>query len=177
VMHTGTCDVCKGTGAKPGTTSKTCTHCHGTGQISQARRTPFGQFITSTPCPHCSGTGKIIESPCSSCNGRGRVRRPRTLSIRIPAGIGSGDRIPHRGEGDAGVRGGPPGDLYIFVHIDPHPCRHSFRFDPPSARQGDAKTPRARERRPTRESRGRCSNTPLRTGTGTAFGKVKDAFV
>ncbi len=121
VMRTDTCDVCKGTGAKPGTTPKTCTYCHGTGQISQARRTPFGQFITSSPCPHCSGAGKIIESPCSSCNGRGRVRRPRTLSIRIPAGIGSGDRIPHRGEGEAGVRGGPPGDLYIFVHIDPHP--------------------------------------------------------
>jgi len=120
IMRTETCDVCGGSGAKPGTSPKTCPHCHGTGQISQARRTPFGQFITSTPCTYCNGAGSIIESPCSSCNGRGRVRRPRTLSISIPAGIESGSRLRVPGEGESGTRGGPPGDLYVVVHIDPH---------------------------------------------------------
>ena len=120
IMRTETCDVCGGSGAKPGTSPKTCPHCRGTGQISQARRTPFGQFITSTSCTYCNGAGSIIESPCSSCNGRGRVRRSRTLSISIPAGIESGSRLRVAGEGESGTRGGPPGDLYVVVHIDPH---------------------------------------------------------
>jgi len=121
VMRTETCDACGGSGAKSGTKPKTCPHCRGTGQISQARRTPFGQFITSTPCPHCNGAGTIIESPCESCNGAGRLRRSRTLSVSIPAGIESGSRLRVAGEGEAGVRGGPPGDLYVIVHVDPHP--------------------------------------------------------
>ena len=120
IMRTETCDVCGGNGAKPGTSPKTCPHCRGTGQINQARHTPFGQFITSAPCTYCSGTGRIIESPCSSCNGRGRVRRPRTLSISIPAGIESGSRLRVPGEGESGIRGGPPGDLYVVMHVDPH---------------------------------------------------------
>ncbi|MEA2003883.1 MAG: DnaJ domain-containing protein, partial [archaeon] len=111
IMRTETCDVCGGSGAKPGTSPKTCPHCRGTGQINQARRTPFGQFITSTSCTYCNGAGSIIESPCSSCNGRGRVRRSRTLSISIPAGIESGSRLRVAGEGESGTRGGPPGDL------------------------------------------------------------------
>ncbi|MEA1944481.1 MAG: molecular chaperone DnaJ [Euryarchaeota archaeon] len=121
IMRTETCDVCGGSGAKPGTSPKTCPHCRGTGQISQARRTPFGQFITSSPCTHCGGKGKIIESPCSSCHGSGRVRRTRTISISIPAGIESGSRLRVSGEGEHGVRGGPSGDLYVIVHVDPHP--------------------------------------------------------
>ncbi|MCD6208170.1 MAG: molecular chaperone DnaJ [Methanosarcinales archaeon] len=121
VMRVETCDVCGGSGAKPGTTKKTCRYCDGTGQASQVKRTPFGQFVTTSTCTHCHGTGEIIESPCSSCNGIGRVRRPRTISITVPAGIESGSRMRIPGEGESGVRGGPAGDLYVVVHIDPHP--------------------------------------------------------
>ena len=121
VMRVETCDVCGGSGAKPGTTKKTCHYCNGTGQASRVKRTPFGQFMTTSTCAHCHGTGETIESPCSSCNGIGRVRRPRTLSITVPAGIESGSRMRIPGEGESGVRGGPSGDLYVVVHIDPHP--------------------------------------------------------
>ena len=121
LMRTETCDTCGGSGAKPGTYPKTCANCRGTGQVSQARRTPFGQFITSTPCRQCHGTGMVIESPCGSCNGTGRVRRAKTISVSIPAGIESGSRLRVAGEGEHGVQGGPPGDLYVVMHIDPDP--------------------------------------------------------
>ena len=120
LMRTETCDTCGGSGAKPGTSPKTCANCKGAGQVNQVRRTPFGQFITSTPCRQCRGTGKVIESPCSSCNGTGRVRRARTISVSIPAGIETGSRLRIVGEGEHGVHGGPPGDLYVVMHIEPN---------------------------------------------------------
>lgn len=120
------CDTCDGSGAKPGTAPTTCTHCQGTGQVGQSRRTPFGQFITTSTCKQCGGTGKVIESVCTTCQGAGRARRARTITISVPAGIESGSRIRIAGEGEAGTRGGPPGDLYVIVHVDPDPI---FRRD------------------------------------------------
>ncbi len=122
LMRTETCDTCGGSGAKPGTSPKTCANCHGAGQVNQVRRTPFGQFITSTPCGQCRGTGKVIESPCSTCKGTGRVRRARAISVSVPAGIETGSRLRVAGEGEHGVHGGPPGDLYVVMHIEPDPA-------------------------------------------------------
>ncbi|RZN39759.1 MAG: molecular chaperone DnaJ [Methanosarcinales archaeon] len=122
LMRTETCDTCSGSGAKPGTSPKTCANCRGAGQVNQVRRTPFGQFITSTPCTQCRGTGKIIESPCSTCKGTGRVRRARTIPVSVPAGIETGSRLRVAGEGEHGVQGGPPGDLYVVMHIEPDPA-------------------------------------------------------
>lgn len=115
------CTECGGTGAKKGTTSETCSHCHGTGQVQQSQRTPLGIFSTTTTCPKCHGTGKIIKEPCRKCGGTGKVRSKRKLSVHIPAGIDDGQSISLRGQGSAGVNGGPAGDVYITVGIRPHP--------------------------------------------------------
>jgi molecular chaperone DnaJ len=112
-----TCEACSGTGAKAGTKPKTCQHCHGHGRI---RHTQGGFFTLERTCPSCQGRGQTIEDPCSSCSGSGRVTRERTLSINIPPGVEDGTRIRLGGEGEAGLRGGPPGDLYIFLSIGAH---------------------------------------------------------
>jgi molecular chaperone DnaJ len=112
-----TCESCSGTGAKPGTKPKACPMCAGQGKVRHAQ----GFFTLERTCPNCQGRGQVIESPCASCAGSGRVMRERTLSVNIPAGVEDGTRIRLAGEGEAGVRGGPPGDLYIFLSIGAHP--------------------------------------------------------
>lgn len=112
-----TCETCSGSGAKPGTEPSTCASCGGAGQV----RMQQGFFSISRPCPSCGGRGKIIKSPCSTCSGSGQTNRSHTLKITLPAGIDDGQRLRLQGEGEAGVEGGPAGDLYVVVHIKPHP--------------------------------------------------------
>lgn len=115
-----TCDTCGGTGARPGTAPKTCPSCHGTGQVRHTQQTPFGTFTRISTCPRCRGEGTVIEDPCPTCHGEGKVRKLRTISLKVPAGVDSGSRLRVAGEGEAGTRGGPPGDLYVYVHVRPH---------------------------------------------------------
>jgi molecular chaperone DnaJ len=112
-----TCETCHGSGAKPGTQPVTCTTCGGHGQV----RMQQGFFSIQQTCPKCHGTGKMVQNPCPTCQGVGRIKQHKTLSVKIPKGIDEGDRIRLSGEGEAGVNGGPPGDLYVVVHIEPHP--------------------------------------------------------
>ena len=114
------CPTCKGTGAKPGTSAETCSHCHGTGQIQTQQRTILGYMTNVTTCPHCQGSGKIIKEPCRDCRGTGKVRKTRTVEIDIPAGIDDGQTMQLSGQGEAGERGGPSGDLLITVRVRPH---------------------------------------------------------
>jgi len=111
-----TCEVCSGAGAKPGTRPKTCLTCGGTGRLRHQQ----GFFTLERTCASCQGRGQVIDNPCPSCGGAGRVTRERTLSVNIPAGVEDGTRIRLGGEGEAGLRGGPGGDLYIFLSIEPH---------------------------------------------------------
>ncbi len=110
------CDECSGTGAKPGTAPTTCGTCHGSGRV----RASQGFFSVERTCPTCHGRGEVISDPCSKCSGQGRVTEERSLSVNIPAGIEDGTRIRLSGEGEAGMRGGPTGDLYIFLSVKPH---------------------------------------------------------
>jgi molecular chaperone DnaJ len=110
------CETCKGSGAKPGTAAKTCHTCNGQGQV----RMQQGFFSIQQTCPTCHGTGKVIPEPCTTCSGAGRVKKHKTLSVKIPSGVDNGDRIRLSGEGEAGVNGGPPGDLYVVVQLKPH---------------------------------------------------------
>jgi molecular chaperone DnaJ len=119
IPKTETCDVCGGSGAKTGTSPKTCTTCGGTGQIQRTQNTPFGRFMTTSTCTTCHGHGNIIDEPCTTCRGGGQVRRKKKISVKIPAGIDSGARLRIAGEGEAGERGAPPGDLYIDIHVIP----------------------------------------------------------
>jgi molecular chaperone DnaJ len=111
-----TCEACSGTGAKAGTRPRACSTCGGQGRVRHAQ----GFFTLERTCPACQGRGQVIEDPCSSCSGSGRVTRERTLSVNIPAGVEDGTRIRLAGEGEAGVRGGPAGDLYIFLSLEAH---------------------------------------------------------
>ncbi len=110
------CETCEGSGAKPGSGPTQCGTCKGVGRV----RVQQGFFTIERSCPHCNGEGRVIADPCTDCSGQGRVRRERTLSVDIPAGIEDGTRIRLSGEGEAGPRGGPEGDLYIFVHVKEH---------------------------------------------------------
>jgi molecular chaperone DnaJ len=110
------CDTCSGSGAKPGTSVKTCGTCGGSGQVQMQQ----GFFAVQRTCHVCSGSGQQIESPCGTCRGQGVVRKQKTLSVKIPAGVDTGNRIRLSGEGEAGVRGGPNGDLYVQVHVKKH---------------------------------------------------------
>mgnify|MGYP001812568196 CR=1 FL=1 len=111
------CESCSGTGAKPGTTPSSCSTCGGYGKV----RASQGFFTIERTCPACQGRGEVIDDPCEDCNGLGRVARERTLSVNIPAGVEDGTRIRLAGEGEAGLRSGPPGDLYIFLALKPDP--------------------------------------------------------
>ena len=111
-----TCETCHGSGAKPGTQPRTCETCHGSGQV----RLSQGFFSIQQTCPTCHGTGKVIPDPCATCRGAGRVKKHKTLAVKIPAGVDEGDRIRLSGEGEAGVNGGPPGDLYVVIHLGAH---------------------------------------------------------
>lgn len=110
------CPACRGTGAKPGTLPKTCPTCNGRGTVSQNQ----GLFAFSRPCPTCGGRGTVVEEPCATCRGSGAVEMPRTIKVKIPAGINDGGRVRFPGKGEAGPLGGPPGDLYVNVHVKPH---------------------------------------------------------
>ncbi len=111
-----TCTTCDGSGAKPGTGMSTCRHCSGAGKVRAAQ----GFFTIERTCPVCNGRGQILEQPCTDCGGQGRRQKNKTLSVDIPKGIEDGTRIRLANEGEAGLRGGPPGDLYIFISIKPH---------------------------------------------------------
>jgi len=111
------CETCKGTGARAGTQPATCPSCRGAGQV----RISQGPFSIAQTCPRCHGSGSIIPNPCSACSGTGRTKLHKTLAVKIPAGVDEGDRVRLSGEGEPGVNGGPPGDLYVQVHIKPHP--------------------------------------------------------
>jgi molecular chaperone DnaJ len=110
------CSTCQGSGAKPGTKPQTCATCGGQGQV----RMQQGFFSIQQTCPRCHGTGRVIPDPCSACGGVGRVKAHKTLSVKIPAGVDAGDRIRLGAEGEPGVNGGPPGDLYVQLHLKPH---------------------------------------------------------
>lgn len=114
------CDTCGGTGAKKGSSKKTCPTCNGAGNIKTVQRTPFGQFASTKTCTTCGGTGEVVEQPCEACNGSGKEKKSRKLSINIPAGVDSGSVIPLRGEGNHGERGGPAGDLYVYINVKEH---------------------------------------------------------
>ncbi|HUN67646.1 MAG TPA: molecular chaperone DnaJ [Burkholderiales bacterium] len=111
------CSTCHGSGAKPGTQPQTCSTCRGAGQV----RVSQGPFSIAQTCPRCHGSGKMVAHPCAACSGAGRIKHQKTLSVKIPAGVDEGDRVRLSGEGEAGVNGGPPGDLYVQVHLRPHP--------------------------------------------------------
>jgi molecular chaperone DnaJ len=110
------CETCHGSGAKPGTSSTTCHTCGGHGQV----RMQQGFFSIQQACPNCRGSGKTVTHPCATCAGQGRVKQTKTLSIKVPAGVDKGDQVRLAGEGEAGERGGPPGDLYVQVRLKPH---------------------------------------------------------
>ena len=110
------CDTCHGTGAKPGTSAKTCNTCQGSGSVQMRQ----GFFSVQQTCPHCRGAGKIIPDPCTTCHGQGKVKQQKTLEVKIPAGIDSGMRIRSTGNGEPGTNGGPAGDLYIEIRIKKH---------------------------------------------------------
>ena len=110
------CDTCSGSGAAPGSTAETCSQCRGSGQL----RYQQGFLTVARPCSNCRGTGKIIAKPCPSCRGAGRIGRERKLTVKIPAGIATGQRLRLYGEGEHGTAGGPPGDLYVVVHVQEH---------------------------------------------------------
>ena len=110
------CETCDGSGAKPGTSVKTCTTCHGSGQVQMRQ----GFFSVQQTCPHCRGSGKIIPDPCNMCHGQGKIKKQKTLEVKIPAGIDDGMRIRSTGNGEPGTNGGPPGDLFIEIRVKKH---------------------------------------------------------
>lgn len=114
------CKTCGGSGAAPGTSKKSCPKCGGTGEIRTAQRTPLGTFQSVSPCPDCNGTGEINETPCPDCGGSGKTRDNVTISVNIPAGVDNDSVIPIKGQGEPGVNGGPDGDLYIVINVEPH---------------------------------------------------------
>ena len=116
-----TCPNCVGTGAEPGTQPIRCPECNGQGQVRRVRQSMLGSFVNVSTCPRCQGAGEVVTTPCAECHGEKRVRISKHLAVKIPAGIDDGTRIRLAGEGEAGVRGGPRGDLYIGVSVRPHP--------------------------------------------------------
>jgi molecular chaperone DnaJ len=115
------CPVCAGSGAAPGSSPRTCPQCGGSGQVQRTQNAGFARFIRVENCSKCGGEGRIVDNPCKECRGRGVVRRSRKLMVEIPAGVEDGHTLRMRGEGEAGPRGSPPGDLYVVVNIPEHP--------------------------------------------------------
>lgn len=113
------CETCKGSGAKAGTSKKTCPTCNGQGQVRVQRQTPLGSFVSTSTCNTCGGSGTVIEEPCTDCHGRGHVRKTRKIKVNIPAGVDTGNVMPLRGQGNHGTNDGPPGDLYVRINVAP----------------------------------------------------------
>ncbi len=120
IRHLETCGTCQGSGARSASGPTTCGTCGGAGQVRRATRTPFGSFTQVAACPTCEGSGQVIADPCPACEGQGVQQVTKKLRINIPAGVDSGTRLRVAGEGNAGQRGGPPGDLYVFLAVRPH---------------------------------------------------------
>lgn len=120
VPRTENCPACGGSGARPGTQPVTCSACNGTGQQQFSRQTAFGRFINVQTCSVCHGEGKIIKESCPECRGEGKIMQERRIEVKIPPGVDNGSRLRVPGEGEAGVRGGPPGDLYVVIKVRPH---------------------------------------------------------
>ena len=146
-----TCETCSGSGAAPGTTADTCSQCRGAGQL----RYQQGFLTVARPCPNCRGTGKTIAKPCAECRGAGRIARERKLTVKIPAGISTGQQLRLSSEGEHGSAGGPPGDLYVVIHVQEHPFFHREGDDlycempinfPTMALGGDIKVPTLNDR-------------------------------
>jgi molecular chaperone DnaJ len=121
IRHLETCNTCSGSGAKSGSGPTSCGTCGGAGQVRRATRTPFGSFTQVAPCPTCEGTGQVIADPCNACGGQGLQQVRKKLRINIPAGVDTGTRLRVANEGNAGQRGGPAGDLYVFLTVQSHP--------------------------------------------------------
>jgi molecular chaperone DnaJ len=115
------CDRCTGSGAEPGTSSQVCSTCAGAGEVRRAQRSFFGQFVTVAPCPTCKGEGRIVQSPCKKCRGEGRLRAEREIVVNVPAGVASNQYMTLRGVGNAGARGGPPGDVHVIFEVADDP--------------------------------------------------------
>jgi molecular chaperone DnaJ len=116
IPKNASCEECNGTGAKPGTYPTQCPNCKGTGQVTRSQ----GFFTISTTCGQCHGDGKFISHPCKECRGLGKVRKNKKIQIKIPPGVDMGSKLRIRGEGEPGERGGPPGDLFVFIYVEPH---------------------------------------------------------
>ena len=119
IPHLESCQVCDGSGAKPGTRSRSCSTCNGAGQVRRSTRTPFGSFAQVSICPTCNGTGEVIEEKCENCGGAGRKQETKKLKITVPPGVDNGTRLRVSREGDAGARGGAAGDLYVYLFVEP----------------------------------------------------------
>ncbi len=120
VPHKKVCPTCRGTKAEPGTETRQCATCGGTGQVQHINRTPFGQFVNVGPCRECRGEGVIVDTPCHECRGKGIVKETNTIHIKVPPGVEDGSRLRVPGEGDVGIKGGPSGDLYVMLSVKPH---------------------------------------------------------
>lgn len=114
------CEHCHGEGAEPGSKVETCPDCHGSGYVRFTQNTMFGQMVNERPCSKCHGEGKIVSNPCHECHGTGTVKKTKKLKVKIPAGVDNGSRLRVGGEGEAGVKGGPSGDLYVYLYVKPH---------------------------------------------------------
>lgn len=124
-----TCGTCRGSGAEPGTLPVRCSECGGMGQIRRAQQSIFGSFVNVATCPRCGGSGEMINTPCSECHGAGRVERARKLVVDIPGGVDDETRVRLSNEGEPGTRGGPAGNLYVFLHVKPHRYFRRREFD------------------------------------------------
>jgi molecular chaperone DnaJ len=120
VARRATCGRCSGSGAEPGTGVETCPGCRGSGQIRRQTQSIFGAVVTAATCPTCGGAGRLLKSPCVQCRGQGRVESSKHLAVKIPAGVDTGSQIRISGEGEAGLRSGQPGDLYVVLRVKPH---------------------------------------------------------
>ena len=120
ITRTENCSVCQGTGCKPGSQPTKCPNCNGSGQVRRVQASIFGRFTNVSTCPQCRGEGRIITESCPECHGGGRESKQRNITIKIPEGVSDGSRLRVRGEGDAGTRGGPPGDLFVYLVVEEH---------------------------------------------------------
>ena len=120
ILRTEYCVSCQGNGCKPGSKPTKCSNCNGTGQVRRVQQSIFGRFTNIATCPQCHGEGRIITEPCPRCRGTGKEKRERRISVKIPAGVENGTQVRLNGEGEAGERGGPPGDLYVSLTVKPH---------------------------------------------------------